>query len=720
MPLAPGTRLGSYEILTQIGAGGMGEVWKARDTRLDHIVAIKQLKAEHTERFKREARAIAALNHPHICQLYDVGPDYLVMEYVDGTRLKCPLPPEEAVRLAVQIAAALEEAHSRGIVHRDVKPGNILVTAKGAAKLLDFGLAKLEEHAPRGDAFSTLTTGLTEAGAVVGTVAYMSPEQAQGQPVDARSDIFSFGSVMYEVLSGRRAFAGDTAFATMSSIVRDEPSVLQAPAGLVRLVRQCLAKHPEGRFQTMTQVRAALEQISATPMEQRPSIAVLPFANMSRDVDDEYFSDGLAEEIINALTQVRGLKVIARTSAFAFKGKNEDIREIAEAPGVTSVLEGSVRRAGSRLRVTAQLIHAADGTHLWSQRYDRELTDVFAVQDEIAAAIVRVLRVKLTGKLARARPHQPNLPAYEAFLKGRHLFYTLAPGVISRAEEYFKQAIGLDPQWSDPHSALARQYFRLGALDLCPLSEMMPLARSEALKALELLPSEPTARAVLGAIAGSYEYEWEEAGQQFRLALATEPLPPEVHDLYAVYYLLPLGRFKETIEQQAKANAHDPLNVLWRSNQFLSLLGAEMYERAILEARKVLEFDDRNYVAQFVIASGLFFQGKLAEAREPAEDAFRLAPWHAGVVGLLAGLLAQTNERDRAEKLIATMRGMIPFGMITYHLVQSEIDAAIDWYERLIEQRQPIAAELASAGYLKPLRSNPRWPKLAKMMNLPG
>jgi tetratricopeptide (TPR) repeat protein len=249
---------------------------------------------------------------------------------------------------------------------------------------------------------------------------------------------------------------------------------------------------------------------------------------------------------------------------------------------------------------------------------------------------------------------------------------------------------------------------------------MMPLARAEALKALELVPSEPTARAVLGAIAGSYDYDWNEAGQQFRLATASDALPPEVHDMYAVFYLMPLGRFQETIEQQTIATAHDPLNVLWRSNQFTSLLGAGMYERAIFEARKVLEFDDRNYVAHFVVASGLFFQGRLAEARAPAEEAFRLAPWHAGVVGLLAGLLAQTNERDRAEKLIANIRGMIPFGMITYHLVLSEIDAAIDWYERMIEQRQPIAAELSCAGYFKPLRSSPRWPKLAKMMNLPA
>ena len=254
-PWTAGTRLGPYELVSPIGAGGMGEVWKARDTRLDRVVAVKRLNAEHTERFRGEARAIAALNHPHICQLYDVGVDYLVMEYVEGAPVKGPLPAEEASRLAVQIASALEEAHSRGIIHRDLKPGNILVNAKGAAKLLDFGLAKRLEPGPPGDAFSTLTVGLTEAGAVVGTVAYMSPEQAQGQAVDARSDMFSFGLVLYEMVSGRRAFTGETAFATLSAIVRDEPSPIQAPAALERILRRCLGKQPSARYRTMTEVK---------------------------------------------------------------------------------------------------------------------------------------------------------------------------------------------------------------------------------------------------------------------------------------------------------------------------------------------------------------------------------------------------------------------------------------------------------------------------------
>jgi eukaryotic-like serine/threonine-protein kinase len=352
----------------------MGEVWKARDTRLDRIVAVKRLKGQHSARFEQEARAIAALNHPNICTLHDVGPDYLVMEYIEGKPLAGKRPQDEAVGLAMQIASALEEAHGQGILHRDLKPENILVTAKGTAKLLDFGLAKL---AADGDATQTL--------GIAGTPLYMSPEQAEGKALDARSDVFSFGSVLYEALTGQRPFD------SLAAVLRDEPAPLQSPAW--DIVKRCLVKKPGDRFQSMAEVRVALEQIRAKPAEQQPSIAVLPFANMNADREQEYFSDGLAEEILNGLAQVQGLKVIARTSSFAFRGKEQDITKIAETLRVGTILEGSVRRAGSRLRVTAQLIDAADGSHLWSQRYDREMADVFAIQDEISAAIVDALKV---------------------------------------------------------------------------------------------------------------------------------------------------------------------------------------------------------------------------------------------------------------------------------------------------------------------------------------
>jgi serine/threonine protein kinase len=387
-----GEKLGPYEILASIGSGGMGEVWKARDTRLGRFVAIKKVRERHSERFKQEARSIAALNHPNICQIYDVGDDYLVLEYVDGKPLSNPVPEAEAVRLAIQIVTALEAAHNKGIIHRDLKPGNIMVTDEGAVKLHDFGLAKLYERDASVSGMPTADMSATQTGAILGTAAYMSPEQAQGRPADARSDIFSFGLVLYEMLSGERAFSGGSQLAVMNAIVERDPPPLRASPSLERIVKQCLRKQPSDRYQTMPEIRTALEKVpgetaSPSSSEHEPSIAVLPFADMSPGKDNEWFSDGLAEEIINALTQIPELKVIARTSAFAFKGREQDIRRIAEALSVSNILEGSVRKAGDRIRVTAQLINASDGSHLWSELYDRDMTDVFAIQDEISQAI---------------------------------------------------------------------------------------------------------------------------------------------------------------------------------------------------------------------------------------------------------------------------------------------------------------------------------------------
>ena len=461
MELKPGDKLGPYEIISAIGKGGMGEVWKARDPRLGREVAIKVLAQQFSFRFDREARAIAALNHPNICQIHDIGPDYLVLEYIDGKRLCGPLPAEECVRVALQVAAALEEAHARGILHCDLKPANIMMTTSGSAKLLDFGLAKLIGD---GDA--------TQTRAVMGTPAYMAPEQLQGKPADARSEIFSFGLVLYELLSGRQAFAGGAA------TVRDEPAPLDASANLSAFVSRCLRKLPAGRFQTMNEVRTALEQATAVATGDTPSVAVLPFINISADKDNEYFSDGLAEEILNALTRFPDLKVTARTSAFSFRGKDLDIRKIGEALGVRTVLEGSVRRAGNRIRVTAQLINIADGYQLWSERYDRDMTDIFAVQDEISAAIVDALKVKLApAKIL----HPPiNLEAYHALLKARHAALLLTPETAQLGLAYADEAIALDSGYALAHSVRAQYLFGLAQIGRKPARETLPLARAVA------------------------------------------------------------------------------------------------------------------------------------------------------------------------------------------------------------------------------------------------
>ncbi len=319
---APGVHLGPYKLLAPIGAGGMGEVWKAMDTRLDRVVAVKRVKGQHGERFKVEARAIAALNHPHICQVHDVGPDYLVLEYIEGAPLPCPLETQDALRLAIDIASAIQAAHAKGIIHRDLKPANILMTPERSVKLLDFGIAKLMADA------EDMT--VTIEGSVIGTAAYMSPEQAEGKPIDERSDVFSFGAVLYEMLSGRQAFNGRTTTEVLTAVLHHDPSPLHTLPALEHVVRRCLAKPRLERFQNMSDLRRTLEAISGKAVEPQPSIAVLPFATMSANKDDEYFSDGLAEEIINALAQIEGLNVTARTSSFSFRGKDVDIRTIAQ------------------------------------------------------------------------------------------------------------------------------------------------------------------------------------------------------------------------------------------------------------------------------------------------------------------------------------------------------------------------------------------------------
>jgi serine/threonine-protein kinase len=714
--LASGTRLGPYEILAPLGSGGMGEVWKARDTRLDRLVALKKLTAEHSARFEQEARAIGALNHPHICQIYDVGRDYLVLEYIEGVPLRGPKAPDEVLRLAIQMAAALDVAHCRGILHRDLKPANVMVATDGSVKLLDFGLAKVMGR----DTDVTRTSD----GVVLGTAAYMSPEQADGRSVDARSDIFSFGVVLYEMLSGRRAFDGPTTVRVLNAVLHDEPPTLMAPPALERIVRRCLRKQPDDRFQSMVDLKRALEEAvpeRATPsVEPRPSIAVLPFTNMSADPENEYFSDGLAEEIINALTHVPGLKVIARTSAFAFKGKQEDIRRIAETLGVAHVLEGSVRKAGSRIRVTAQLIAAADGSHLWSERYDRELIDVFAIQDDISQAIAGALQVTLA-----ARPqsrHTPKLPAYEAVLKGRHYMLRHTPVSLARANDFFEQAMAIDPLYAEAHASLGFSYFMSAMNGLQSLRETMPLIRAEAQEALTRDPSNLGPHILLASVAAAYEYDWKLARDLFEIGMAGPSTSAEAHWAYASLFLQPLGRHDEAVAHMEVAVERDPLNAHWRGVLASHLTHARRPKDAIREANEALEIDETSLAGHVTLGEAYIFTERWEDAAAALEKAYRLFPQHGMTAGLLAGTLVHLGDHARAAALIREM-GETPrplIGRVLYHMLCSDIDQAADWYERAINARDPFALVFAAGPLGSDFRQSSRWPKLARMMNMPS
>ncbi len=689
----------------------MGEVYRALDTRLGRTVAIKTLNSSHGGRFLQEARAIAALSHPHICVLHDVGPDYLVMEYLDGAPVRGPLPLEDALRATIDIVDALEAAHGKGILHRDLKPANIMMTSSGV-KLLDFGLAKMADDSSDG------ATG-TIAGTVLGTAAYMSPEQAQGQPADVRSDVFSLGVVLYELLSGRRIFERDSLLDTLNAVVRDDPPALESPAA--DLVKRCLAKEASRRFQTMADVKAALQlvrsgKVEATPVA--PSIAVLPFANMSRDPDDEYFSDGLADEIISALAQVPGLKVIARTSAFAFKGKNEDIRRIADALGVTNVLEGSVRRAGSRVRVTAQLILAADGTHLWSQRYDREMADIFAIQDEIAAAIAEALKVTLSPAPAR---RMPSVPAYEAYLRYRSYQWQFTPEASRRSRECLEQALALDPDFALPYVGLADCHFALGTVGRVPSSEVMSQARELTSRALQLDTDLPEAHAMLGVVNGQYDYDWAEAERRFRRAVGREPLSPHLRQWYGTFFLFSVGRAGEALSQLDRVIEEDPLCQMWRMMRSNLLAGLGRLDDAVGDARKSIELDPAFWIGWLDLGVLLAIRGQHADAMDCAERAMAAAPWSPYSLGLMAAALANTGRDEEGEALLAGLREDSyggPLGLAIYSLARGDNEAAAEWAVKTVEQRVPAAIPRLVRQFEPQLRPTAAWPRVLQAANL--
>ncbi len=758
MPLTPASPLGPYEIVSSLGAGGMGEVYRARDPRLKRDIAIKVLPADMTSsadrlaRFEREATTVAGLNHPNIVVLHSIeehgGTRFLTMELVEGRSLAAlvipgGLPLTQLLDLAIPLADALVAAHENGVVHRDLKPANVMVTREGRVKVLDFGLAKLTQVDSGFDATMapTMAAPISEVGQMVGTVPYMAPEQIRGEAVDARTDLFSFGILVYELGCGKRPFEGETFADVSSSILRDSPQPLSGvrsdlPIDLDRILGRCLEKQPRERFQTALDVLNELRGLrrmleSATPSRPKPatesvaSIAVLPFVNRSASMDDEYFSDGLADELINLLAGMRGLRVAARTSAFHFKGKDATIAQVGRALNVATILEGSVRKSGQRVRISVQLVNVSDGYPLWSGTYDRTLEDMFAVQDDIAQSVVNELRVTLLGETAgsagvnadlsavpgAARPVDPEV--YDLYLRGRHQLNRRGFESLHRAIEFFEAAIARSPSYALADLGLAEAHGLIGFHEFQPPREAFPRARAAAERALAAVPELGEAHAVLGYVTLHHDRDWGAAERAFLRAIELNP-NHSVTRLWYANVLLAAARFDEALEQGRRSLELDPLSLIHNVVTGWIHFFQRRFDVAFEGMERALELDPGFFQAHLWRGWALWQMGRLDEASRHLETAARLAQHPPTVLLSSAMAAAFAGHRDECLETVGRMIAMrseryvsgfyIALGLIA----AADLDGAEPWIERAADERSPWINFLKVDPRMSALHGRPR------------
>jgi serine/threonine protein kinase/Flp pilus assembly protein TadD len=698
MTLAPGTRLGPYEIVAPLGAGGMGEVVRARDTRLGREVAIKGLPAafaqqpERLARFEREARLLASLNHANIAAIYGLeesaGTSYLVLELVEGESLaqrlaRGALPLREALEIAGQVAAAIEAAHERGIVHRDLKPGNIMITPARAVKVLDFGLAKggAAEQASSPDLSLSPTMALsgTVAGVILGTASYMSPEQARGRPVDRRADVWAFGCVLFECLGGRQAFAGDTVSDVIARILEREPDWNALPPGIpARLrdvTRRCLTKDVEARPRDIGDLRRELDAIAAElsgpsgvrpAATERPSLAVLYFENLANDAESEYFCAGITEDILTDLSKIKGLRVASRNAVARYRGAPVDLSKVAAELGVGAVLEGSVRRAGGRVRISAQLVNAADGFHVWAERYDRTMEDVFAVQEEIASSIAEALRVALSPAeataLAKNRPR--DVGAYDLYLKGRELYGRYTDASLHEGLERFRQATELDPEYALAWAGIADCYGQLCQWGRnVDVAEVTRLGLEAARRAISLDPRLPEAHK---AEALNLRFSGDTAGARTALLRAVEADPkftPALLNLTVASFCdANLAEAERYVRRALEADPQEAFGHMWLIT--LTMLTRREDEALALAARVRALSSDAFYVTGVHVTRAMIHMGRgdlaaVAQVlREGAADGVRPDDLRA----VEAALAARDGRTDEARRWLRELRDVVGLG----------------------------------------------------------
>ena len=730
-----------YAVERELGRGGMATVYLAEDKKHGRKVAIKVLRpglavSLGAERFLQEIGIAARLSHPHIVPLIDSGEAngmlYYVQPFIPGGSLRERLDVErqlgikETLRIAQEVGAGLDYAHRNRFVHRDVKPENVLF-ADGHALLADFGVAQV--YSVSG------TEGITEAGIAIGTPEYMSPEQASGEPhLSNASDIYSLACVVYEMLAGTPPVRGSGSRATIAKQVTDVPRPLRAlrpdaPAHVERTLARALAKDPGERFPTVAEFVAALqrEQPSAGAIGSviGRSIAVLPFVNASPDRENEYLSDGITDELINALAKVEGLRVASRTSVFALKGKPQDVRAIGALLGAAWVLEGTLRRAGERLRITAQLSSTEDGQLLWSERYDRTLADVFAIQEEIARTIVDTLRVTSFADFAAPSPkrYTESIAAYGLYLRGRFAWNTRTQEGITEAIRYFEQAIAEDPRYAPAYTGLADSYALQLDYRSVPVAEGFALAKQYARKALELDETVAEAHASLAWSLFIYDWDWEAAGQEFRRAVELDPRYATAHQWYAFWFAA-LGRLEEALVEAHTALELDPASVSIRRTVGWLCYYARRYDQARYHLARAIAMNPTAAETYRILGLVFAYQGDWAEAERVLREGMTLPGAATYTTAALGYVLARTGKRAEAEGLLANLEAqrrvdyVSPVAFATLYIGLDDPQHALDWMERALEERRGWLAYLRVNPLLDPLRGEPRFQALIEKMRL--